>query len=223
MLYTSIDLETTGIDKDKHQVLSIGAIVEDTRLKLPYDQIPKFHGVILRHEITGSPRALTMNKGLIEMIGNYIEGSSILRETMTENYGKIFYTEEQIIPELFRFLFRSGCGYSLINDMAKTMDRIDGVLYPQINGKTKPITINVAGKNFGTFDKPFLMSLPWFQKLINIRQRILDPAILCVDWKNDEALPNLTECKNRCGIEGIVTHNALEDAWDVIEVLRKSY
>jgi hypothetical protein len=223
MVYCSIDIETTGLDREKHQVLSIGAIVEDTRLKLPYDQIPKFHGIILRHEITGSPRALSINKGLIEMIGTYMEGNPEVKSIMEQRYGKIFYTEEQIIPELFRFLYRNGLGKIDINERIGQLDLIDGVYYPPVNGKTKPITLNVAGKNFGTFDKPFLEKLPWFQKLINIRQRILDPGILCVDWKNDESLPNLTECKKRCGVEGIVTHNALEDAWDVIEVLRKNY
>jgi hypothetical protein len=69
----------------------------------------------------------------------------------------------------------------------------------------------------------FLQELPWWQKLIRTRQRVLDPAILCVDWVNDSSLPSLTVCKERKGVQGIVTHNALEDAWDVIEVLRKFY
>jgi hypothetical protein len=224
MIFCSVDIETTGLDRDKHQVLSIGAIIENTELKLSYDQVPKFYGVILRHEIAGSPKAITMNKDIIEMIGTYIEGSITVRETMRQRYGKIFYNEEDIIPDFYRFLFRNGCGTPV--DWAEkisTMDLIDGVHYPQINGKTKPITINVAGKNFGTFDKQFLMKLPWFQKLIIVRQRIIDPSILCVDWKNDKVLPSLTECMKRTGVEGIVTHNALEDAWDVIQVLRKNY
>lgn len=224
MKYCSIDIETTGLDRDKHQVLSIGAIVEDTEFKLPYEQMPKFYGIILRHEITGSPRALTMNKDIIEMIGAYIEGTITVRDTMRQRYGNVFYNEEDIIPDFYRFLFRNGCGVPVDwTQKISTMDLIDGVHYPQVNGKTKPITINAAGKNFGTFDKPFLVQLPWFQKLITIRQRILDPAILCVNWETDEQLPNLTECKKRTGVEGIVTHNALEDAWDVIQVLRKNY
>jgi hypothetical protein len=44
-----------------------------------------------------------------------------------------------------------------------------------------------------------------------------------VDWVNDTSLPNLDTCKFRADIQGVVTHNALEDAWDVIEVLRKFY
>ena len=71
--------------------------------------------------------------------------------------------------------------------------------------------------------KLFLQELPWWQKLIRTRQRVLDPAILCVDWNNDTALPSLTQCKERTNVEGIVTHNALEDAWDVIQVLRNFY
>ena len=226
MLYASVDIETTGLDENKHQVLSIGAIIEDTNLtfKQDFNSIPKFYGVILRHEISGSPRALSMNKDLIEMIGAYMEGTSEVKRIMEQRYGKIFYTEDQIIPELYRFLYRNNMGQSLTTtERLAPLDLIDGVYYPQINGKTKPITINVAGKNFGTFDKVFLDKLPWFQKLINVRQRILDPAILCVDWLHDDALPNLTECKKRVGVEGIVTHNALDDAWDVIEILRKKY
>ena len=222
MKYVSIDIETTGLDRDKHQVLSIGAIVEDTELKLPYDLIPKFYGIILRHEITGSPRALSMNKEIIEMIGCYIEGKPEVKTIMEQKYGKIFYNEEVIIPELFYFLFKNGFGYGL-DFLSVSIKHENGLPLPLINGKTKPLTLNVAGKNFGTFDGVFLKTLPWYQKLISVRQRILDPAILCVDWKNDESLPNLAECKKRTGVEGIVTHNALEDAWDVIEVLRKSY
>ena len=100
---------------------------------------------------------------------------------------------------------------------------VKGVNYPVINNATIPITINVAGKNFATFDKLFLEQLPWWKKLIKIRQRILDPAILMTDWKNDTSLPNLTTCKERANIDGVVTHNALEDAWDVIQILRKFY
>jgi oligoribonuclease len=87
----------------------------------------------------------------------------------------------------------------------------------------KSITINVAGKNFGVFDKLFLQDLPWWVKLIKVRQRILDPAILMVDWNSDESLPSLSVCKERAGFNNHVTHNALEDAWDVIEILRKNY
>jgi hypothetical protein len=47
--------------------------------------------------------------------------------------------------------------------------------------------------------------------------------VLFVDWKNDESLPGLSDCKKRAGLSEVVTHNALEDAWDVVELFRKKY
>lgn len=93
---------------------------------------------------------------------------------------------------------------------------------------TKEVYIQINGTGiydlyYGDLRMAVLEKLPWFKKLIKIRQRIIDPAILFCDWKNDETLPNLQECKNRGKIGGVVTHNALEDAWDVIELLRTKY
>ena len=214
MVYVSIDIETSGLDHEKHKVLSIGAIIEDTEKKLPYEECPKFNAIVLQNEITGSPRALTMNKGIIAMIGEYLEGTDDVRFNMDTILNYSFYREDEVVKKFYEFLWVNGYGDSVPNQLLVTS---------KIDSNTKPITLNVAGKNFGTFDKLFLQQLPWWQKLIRTRQRVLDPAILMVDWKNDKSLPNLTQCKERAGIEGMVTHDALEDAWDVIEVLRKFY
>jgi hypothetical protein len=221
MIYVSIDIETTGLDPLSNNVLSIGAIIEDTSKKLPYNECPKFNAIVLNKQLQGSPRAITMNKEVISMIGDYLEGTDEVRTILNNNSGYKFYEEEEVVKEFYRFLFANGFAYELgPGDFANTIHNVE---YPAIGGKTKPITINVAGKNFGTFDKLFLAELPWWQKLIRTRQRVLDPAILMVDWVNDTSLPNLDTCKFRADIQGVVTHNALEDAWDVIEVLRKFY
>jgi hypothetical protein len=191
-----------------NNVLSIGAIIEDTTKKLPYEELPKFNAIVIQNNIQGSPRAITMNSNIISMMGEYLEGKDEVRELLNNNSGYKFYTEDEVVKEFYYFLINNGYG--------------DGFILV-INGQTKPITINVAGKNFGTFDKLFLEELPWWKKLIRTRSRIIDPSILFVDWSNDEAIPSLTKCKERANIEGIVTHNALEDAWDVIELLRKNY
>jgi oligoribonuclease len=223
MKYVSIDIETSGLDHEKHKVLSIGAIIEDTEKKLPYEDCPKFNAIVLQNEITGSPRAITMNKEIIALIGEYLEGTDGTRLRMNTHTDYSFYEKEDVIKEFYWWLDENGLGHGLINNSGGYVEIKDGKHRPAMNNGTKPITLNVAGKNFGTFDKLFLQQLPWWQKLIRTRQRVLDPAILCVDWLNDETLPSLTTCKQRKGIEGIVTHNALEDAWDVIEVLRKFY
>jgi hypothetical protein len=221
MVYCSIDIETSGLDHEKHKVLSIGAIIEDTETKLPYDECPKFNAIVLQNEITGSPRAITMNGGIIQMIGEYLEGTDETKHLMNTHSDYSFYKEDDVVKEFYWWLDRNG--YFQGNNSGGYVSLKDGYMKPMINSGTKPITLNVAGKNFGTFDKLFLQELPWWKKLIRTRQRVLDPAILMVDWTNDKSLPNLTQCKERAGVNGIVTHNALEDAWDVIEVLRKFY
>ena len=213
MKFVSIDIETSGLDSEKNQVLSIGAIVEDTQLKLPFEEIPKFKAIVLQRQITGSPRAIDMNKEIIYYMGQYLEGNGDMKQRIEIESQYEFFEEEDVAKQLFRFLFINGHQYGL-TDVSQMCEKIKGVTYP---------FINVAGKNFGTFDKLFLNKLPWFQKLIHVRQRILDPAILHVDWINDESLPSLSECKERTKIKGEVTHDALDDAWDVIQILRKSY
>jgi hypothetical protein len=86
---------------------------------------------------------------------------------------------------------------------------------------TTPIT--VAGKNFAVFDKLFLEKLPNWNDTFELRRRFIDPATLFTDWQNDEYLPDLATCKKRAEINGIVTHDALEDAWDVIQLMRTQY
>ncbi len=208
MIYVSIDIETSGLDPVLHKTLSIGAIIEDTSKKLSWEEVPKFNAVIIQNEIVGSPRALTMNQKIIEQIGIYLEGTQNERVDLAMSARCDFYEKEEVVKEFYKFLCKNGFGEGEV---------------PVIGSNTKPISINVAGKNFGTFDKLFLQQLPWWQKIIRTRQRVLDPAILYCDWANDESLPNLSKCKDRAGLYDIVTHNALEDAWDVVEVLRKFY
>ena len=216
MIYVSIDIETSGLDYEKHKVLSIGAIIEDTEKKLSFEECPKFNAIVLQNEIVGSPRAITMNSEIINYMGRYLEGNDDVRDECKKVTMYEYFKEDEVVKEFFKFLVSN----DTIN-IEWENDWKDGGVY--IGSNTRPVTINVAGKNFGTFDKLFLQQLPWWQKLIRTRQRVLDPAILCVDWKNDKSLPSLITCKERTNVEGIVTHNALEDAWDVIQVLRKFY
>ena len=81
------------------------------------------------------------------------------------------------------------------------------------------VTINAAGKNFAAFDLQFLKAKTDIEKHVNIRSRILDPGILFVK-STDESIPGLSECKKRIGIDGNVAHNAIDDALDVIRLLR---
>ena len=225
MKYISIDLETTGLEKDRYQILSFGAIIEDTENKLPLSEIPKFHAAILHNELTGSPFALNMNKKIIEAIVHYQTAEDQdEKNDLVQMTGMEFYYEDQVVERFYRWLYDNGMvelDPNFLNQMV-TRDE-NGKIYPMITSKTKPVTINVAGKNFASFDKHFIERLPRWKQLIRIRQRIIDPAVIFTDWKNDDSLPSLNKCKERAKIQGEVTHDALEDAWDVIELLRTQY
>jgi len=225
MIYLSIDLETTGLEKDKYQILSFGAILEDTEKKLPYDEIPKFHAAILHNEITGSPFAMNMNKKIIEAIVQYQTAKDQdEKNDIVQMTGMQFYRESDLVEGFYRWLYDNGVvefNPDMLNGQMVKLE--NGKTYPMITSKTKPVTINVAGKNFASFDKHFVDRLPRWQQLIRIRQRIIDPAVIFTDWKNDKALPALYDCKTRAKVEGVVTHDALEDSWDVIQLLRTQY
>jgi DNA polymerase III epsilon subunit-like protein len=208
MIYISIDTETSGLDPENCQLLEFGAIIEDTSKKLPFDEIPKFKRLIFNEEIKGNPFALNMNSRIISVFAEYqsLHGKYVSGHASEEDMVK-FISEnnitsiEKLATAFYAFLITNG-----FDDM-----------------KGKQITISVAGKNFGMFDYGFIKLIPDIEKHVKFKSRVLDPAILCVDWESDKQLPSLDECKKRHGIEGDVTHDAVEDAWDVIQVLRKFY
>ena len=206
MKYLSIDIETTGLDPETCQILSFGAIVEDTEKKLEYGEIPKFYKVFKHDYIQGEPFALNLNKRLVEVIK---EGES----------------ENLIKPWEFIDCFWDFLGENEMlsqNPFAGHVKNTCKAVIP-VRGMHSKEKLKVAGKNFATFDKSFIEKIPNFKDVFSFHQRILDPASMFVDFKKDEWLPNLNTCMKRSEVKGAVSHNALYDAWDVIQVLRTKY
>jgi hypothetical protein len=81
------------------------------------------------------------------------------------------------------------------------------------------IYINAAGKNFGAFDLPYLQEKTDLNKFVKIRHRILDVGPLYMQI-GDEAVPGLSTCLKRIGLEGTIAHTAVEDSIDVIKLVR---
>lgn len=200
MKYVSIDIETTGLNPETCQVLSIGAVIEDTDNIMPVKDLPTFHGVISSREISGDPYAINMNKDLIESMVYWQTGKDDERHDLERLTGMKFYEKDEIVEAFYNFLLENGFERSPYQ-----------------------IHLTVAGKNFGTFDLKFLERLPRWKQYIRVRQRILDPSILYVNWKEDTSLPGLGACKKRANLPEEVAHDAVEDAIDVILLLRKEY
>ena len=80
-----------------------------------------------------------------------------------------------------------------------------------------------AGKNFASFDLPFIHLLPGYGELLHISNAVIDPALLYLNWHKDKKLPNMSACKARAGLSDVVSHQALEDARDIVRLLRPFY
>jgi hypothetical protein len=225
MRYVSVDIETTGLDPVNDQILSIGAVIEDTNNILPIEDLPQIHIVIMHERINGSLFAINMHKNLI---ADMIKYQSLKFDDDKAEYSlktKTKYVkEDEAVEALFMFMFDNGFRPDKFNYLKNIQyQTVNGKKYPVLNKSITKMYFNIAGKNFGTFDKLFLEKLPKWKLCFSPRSRLIDPALYFVDWKNDDTLPGLELCKDRAGCAGAVAHNAVEDAIDVIKVLRTQY
>lgn len=224
MRIISIDIETTGLNPNKSQILQIGAVIFDTNTST-FQTYGTYNKVIFHKEIYGDPFAIQMNSEIIKKIAlngqryfylsNKIANATqqedvkeYLKEfNELENIGK---TINDIAFDFFNFIITNGGYY--------------------INEKQKR-EFNITGKNFWAFDNNFLEKLPNWSFLPH--RRSFDPSNLYFNL-TDKVLPSLTECKERC-IEllkdeedeevrnlftsSVVTHDALDDAMDVAKLV----
>ena len=196
MKYVSIDIETTGLDPETCQILQIGAVIEDTLNPVPLEELPKFQCIVEHNTYVGGPFALSLNSWILKILGGL--------ENLTKDERLAYRKHHNILP------------VGLVAHSFQMWLASNGIPAEA----TGCVKINAAGKNFASFDKVFLQKLPNWSSNVQIRQRILDPAILLMNWKTDESLPNLQVCMDRCELAGEVTHDALQDAIDVVRVIR---
>ena len=202
MKYISLDLETTGIDPENDQILEIGAIIEDSEKRLPLEECPKFHFIVEQESgrYSGTPFALSLNQRIFDVLKGIPEHGGL--------------------PDKHCPAFK----YRAENRVIKS-DTVSSQFYFWLReNDMQHDRIVFAGKNFGPFDLQFLKKLKNWNQMVKHSSRILDPGLMYTNFKTDKVPPNMTECKKRAGIKNtVVSHHALEDAWDVIELLRKKY
>lgn len=196
MKYFSIDIETTGLDPEKHQILSISIVFEDTNNIVHIDKLPKLNIYFKHDEIHGQPIALKMNRDLMD----FIQSSGRYNEDEAFNCESFFLKgrEYKKASEIFKDFVKKCVGENVS-------------------------TINVAGKNLLAFDIPFLNSINFFD-LVKYHRRVIDPAILSANWIKRDTLPNLQDCLEYKGLDFVGNpHESVWDAINVIRVLRKEY
>lgn len=73
IIYASVDIETTGLDPENHQVLQFGVVLDD--LRSPLEHLPKMELLIVPDgDIKGDPFALHMNADLLRRIARIRSG-----------------------------------------------------------------------------------------------------------------------------------------------------
>lgn len=199
MRYASIDIETTGLDEEWCQVLEIGVVVDDTDWWWgddfrPVEDLKTYRITLLHDRIEGQPYALQMNQKILHRIATFDR-----RKTVYDCENEEYVYPTKAAATLGAFLKREGF-------MTEADPRF-----------------TAAGKNFGSFDKQFLKRLPGWNKHVKMRSRVIDPVMLAWCPDEDTELPNLDTCLERAGVSGTVTHDAVDDAMDVVKVVRAFY
>jgi len=186
MKYISIDIETTGLDPDKHHILEFAAVLEDTeKPDISVEELPYYQTFI--HQMDHLWDASTLNFHMNNGFFNRISKINI-NVCQSDKLGSDF------------------------KDWLIEIGIFDGE-------NLKDDSCNVAGKNYANFDHQFLKRMPKWNDWISIRRRMIDPAILYYK-PGDEYLPNMATCLERAGLPTEVTHRALDDARQVIELIR---
>lgn len=193
MKYLSIDVEGTGLNMETCQVIQFAAILEDTNNLKSFEEIPKFVRYVKHSTYTGEAFALQMNYEILKVLADHPD-TAHLQHLVCYDYELAFQFESWLIENGYEY------------------------------DKKGYIYVNIAGKNVIGYDLSALSkSIPHWNLHLRFRQRAIDPAILYVDWKKDDTLPGLVKCKKRAGLSEHVSHDALEDAWDVLILLRFFY
>ena len=153
--------------------------------------IAEFRAVFIHQELTGNPIALTMNAELINEINTVLKTKDFNYDLRQDTLSGIYVRN----AEEFQSYFDEWLGSI---------------------GFTERLTL--AGKNLASFDLKFLEAAGI---KIKYRHRMIDPAILYVDWEKDETLPDLQQCLDRAGFVKGVSHTSIDDAMDVAELVLK--
>ena len=215
MKYISLDIETTGLDPKKNQIVEVGAVLDEIGGTTPIEELPKFRAVLLHDEMVMGDYCAYLHRLLWkEMEIVRYKYSKILNEKhfkVEVLEGGTGFDTYYCLPAKFEYVF-----HRWLNDMLDL--EIEYYLDTGRPFHDDIIKINVAGKNPGTFDIPFLEALPGWQGFVKFRRRVLDPASHCI-LPDDEHIPDLQECLKRCGF-GTVKHTAVDDAIDIVRVIR---
>jgi oligoribonuclease len=95
MRYISLDLEMTGGNPERHQIIELAAVVEDTKHLQPLTELPSFRRLVRHPEYVGTAGALALNARLLE-------------ELAQKGPNPESCTAEELLPQLREFFLAQG-------------------------------------------------------------------------------------------------------------------
>lgn len=195
MKYLAIDIETTSLKPEDDQILSFAAVLEDTENIKPVKDLPSFYCMFKYDKIRGENYALSMHPKL-------------LREIATSKKSNIYEIKSKPFSLKLDFDDFNENFYNFLKE-----------------NKLDCYKLKVAGKNASAFDIPWIRNkVDGYKTYFDFSHRVLDVGSVMVDFKEDDWIPNSEKCKERAELKDTdVSHNALEDCYDVIKCLRTKY
>lgn len=191
--YVSLDLETTGLDLQRSQILQIGAVFDDG--KSPIEKLQTFNILIENDLITyGEPYAIGMNSWIFKELHD--KNSKFEKQSLSIALQKLWLLLSEAAERAYEW------------DVA--------------NGKDKPRkNVQIAGKNVGSFDIPILnnqaATVDQAGVLAPADHRTIDVGSMYFDeFGRNAGLNSINKLTGRDG----VSHDALQDAFDVVTAIR---
>ncbi len=171
MRFVSIDLETTGGDPWRHEIIEFAAIIYNTRQPVARDDAPSFRVLMQPTFAYAQSAALRMNQKLIE-------------ELQAPDFDTIVVTEAALVDQFAAFLLQHGFvkherGRIRIQAAGKNFDKFDRIFLERLPLFRQQISLHRAALDPGLLfwnpkkDKQWIPSLSTCKKRIGLA----DPTV----------------------------------------------
>lgn len=214
----SIDVETTGLDPLKCQLLEVALVSFDTNDDSFEPSANNCLRIVVMHEtVVGEPVSIAMNAGLLREINRAKRGFVALNTI--DGDGVTLFVPPHELNQTGSVIALALCNFYQKNGY-EAKQNTDGIV--SLIGGEK---LNLAGKNYANFDRRFLEQCYVFKKCIVelAHHRVLDVGSLCFQPQDLSSLPSLYTCAERTLERGHVkvAHCARDDAILVVQVIQK--
>ncbi|MBJ6144045.1 hypothetical protein [Hymenobacter sp. BT559] len=193
MRYVSIDLEMSGPDPLRHQVLELAAVVEDTKraAATPLAELPAFRRAVRHPEICGTAGALALNAGLLRELAD-----------KTKLTAPDICRPDELLPQLREFLLANGFRPNKKDCLSVVMAGKNFATFDLLFLRQLPGWSTLLKAEPAVLD-PAAFYLNWHKD-----SRL--PTMLICQARAGDAEPH-------------VAHEALADALEVVRLLRPFY